>query len=106
MFPAAILQPPFFDMNADDAANYGAIGAVIDHEISHGFEDKGSQFDGDGVLRNWWAPADRKAFDAIADRLVAQFAAYSRMLDAFTSAKALAPSSRPSSEAESFLLRF
>ncbi|MCV2367477.1 M13 family metallopeptidase [Roseateles oligotrophus] len=76
VFPAAILQPPFFDMNADDAVNYGAIGAVIGHEISHGFDDKGSQFDGDGVLRNWWTPADRKAFDAIADRLVAQFAAY------------------------------
>ncbi|MEJ6007129.1 M13 family metallopeptidase [Paucibacter sp. AS339] len=76
VFPAAILQPPFFDMNADDAVNYGAIGAVIGHEISHGFDDKGSQYDGNGVLRNWWTPADRKAFDGIADRLVAQFAAY------------------------------
>ena len=73
--PAAILQPPFFDMNADDAVNYGAIGAVIGHEISHGFDDKGSQYDGNGVLRNWWTPADRKAFEGIADRLVAQFGA-------------------------------
>ena len=54
VFPAAILQPPFFDMKADDAANYGAIGAVIGHEISHGFDDQGSQYDGDGKLRNWW----------------------------------------------------
>ncbi|MBW8756147.1 MAG: M13 family metallopeptidase, partial [Burkholderiales bacterium] len=56
VFPAAILQPPFFDMKADDAANYGAIGAVIGHEISHGFDDQGSQYDGDGKLRNWWTP--------------------------------------------------
>ncbi len=76
VFPAAILQPPFFDMAADDAANYGAIGAVIGHEISHGFDDEGSQFDGDGKLRNWWTDADRKAFDAIGDRLVAQYDGY------------------------------
>ena len=54
VFPAAILQPPFFNVAADDAVNYGAIGAVIGHEISHGFDDKGSQLDGDGRLRNWW----------------------------------------------------
>ena len=76
VFPAAILQPPFFDMNADDAVNYGAIGAVIGHEISHGFDDKGSQYDGDGVLRNWWTPEDRKAFDGIAAKLVAQYDGY------------------------------
>jgi predicted metalloendopeptidase len=76
VFPAAILQPPFFDMNADDAVNYGAIGAVIGHEISHGFDDEGSQYDGDGRLRNWWTDADRKAFDAITARLVAQYDAY------------------------------
>ncbi|MBW8758212.1 MAG: M13 family peptidase [Burkholderiales bacterium] len=76
VFPAAILQPPFFDMKADDAANYGAIGAVIGHEISHGFDDEGSQFDGDGKLRNWWTAADRKAFDAITSRLDAQYSAY------------------------------
>ena len=75
-FPAAILQPPFFDMAADDAVNYGAIGTVIGHEISHGFDDEGSQFDGDGKLRNWWTEADRKAFEAITSKLVAQCAAY------------------------------
>jgi putative endopeptidase len=76
VFPAAILQPPFFDMKADDAANYGAIGAVIGHEISHGFDDQGSQFDGDGKLRNWWTPEDRKAFEAITSKLDAQYTAY------------------------------
>ncbi len=76
VFPAAILQPPFFDMKADDAANYGAIGAVIGHEISHGFDDEGSKFDGDGKLRDWWTADDRKAFDAITTKLVAQYAAY------------------------------
>ena len=64
VFPAAILQPPFFDPNADDAVNYGGIGAVIGHEISHGFDDQGSQFDGDGNLRDWWTEADRKRFEA------------------------------------------
>ena len=76
VFPAAILQPPFFDAAADDAVNYGAIGAVIGHEISHGFDDQGSKFDGDGRLRNWWTDADRKAFDAITGRLVAQYHGY------------------------------
>lgn len=76
VFPAAILQPPFFDIAADDALNYGAIGAVIGHEISHGFDDEGSRFDGDGVLRNWWSDADRAAFDALGARLVAQYEAY------------------------------
>jgi putative endopeptidase len=76
VFPAAILQPPFFDMDADDAANFGAIGAVIGHEISHGFDDQGSRFDGDGVLRDWWTADDRKAFDALGERLVKQFAGY------------------------------
>ena len=76
VFPAAILQPPFFDMKADDAVNYGAIGAVIGHEISHGFDDQGSQFDGDGKLRNWWTASDRKAFDAITSKLDAQYSAY------------------------------
>ncbi len=76
VFPAAILQPPYFDVNADDAVNYGGIGAVIGHEISHGFDDEGSQFDGEGRLRNWWTDDDRKAFDAITSRLVAQYSAY------------------------------
>ena len=75
-FPAAILQPPFFDMKADDAANYGAIGAIIGHEISHGFDDQGSQYDGDGKLRNWWTADDRKAFEGITAKLVAQYATY------------------------------
>jgi putative endopeptidase len=76
VFPAAILEPPFFDMAVDDAVNYGAIGAIIGHEISHGFDDSGSQLDGDGVLRNWWTDADRKAFEAVTARLVAQYDAY------------------------------
>jgi predicted metalloendopeptidase len=76
VFPASILQPPFFDMRADDAVNYGAIGAVIGHEISHGFDDSGSQYDGDGNLRNWWTDADRANFKAKADQLVAQYDAY------------------------------
>jgi putative endopeptidase len=74
VFPAAILQPPFFDVEADDAVNYGGIGAVIGHEIGHGFDDQGSQFDGRGELRNWWTEEDRTAFQARADALIAQFA--------------------------------
>ena len=73
VFPAAHLQPPFFDPRADDAANYGAIGMVIGHEISHGFDDEGSQYDGAGNLRDWWAPADRERFKARTSRLVAQY---------------------------------
>ncbi|MBB5205258.1 putative endopeptidase [Inhella inkyongensis] len=76
VFPAAILQPPFFDAAADDAANYGAIGAVIGHEISHGFDDQGSQFDADGALRNWWTDADRAAFTKLGEQLVAQYEQY------------------------------
>ncbi len=76
VFPAAILQPPFFDVNAEDAVNYGGIGTVIGHEISHGFDDQGAEFDGDGRLRNWWTADDRKAFDAITGRLVEQYAGY------------------------------
>ena len=60
VFPAGILQPPFFDAGADDAVNYGAIGAVIGHEISHGFDDQGSQYDGDGNLRDWWTDEDHR----------------------------------------------
>ena len=74
VFPAAILQPPFFDADADPAANYGAIGAVIGHEIGHGFDDQGSQFDGRGALHNWWTEADRTAFEALTGRLVSQYA--------------------------------
>ncbi|WP_211880323.1 M13 family metallopeptidase [Pseudarthrobacter albicanus] len=77
VFPAAILQPPFFTADADDAVNYGGIGAVIGHEIGHGFDDQGSQYDGDGLLRNWWTEADRTAFEALTARLVSQFDALS-----------------------------
>ena len=73
VFPAAILQPPFFDAEADDAANYGGIGAVIGHEIGHGFDDQGSQFDGTGALRNWWSEDDRAAFEKLTSRLVEQY---------------------------------
>ena len=77
VFPAAILQPPFFTADADDAVNYGGIGAVIGHEIGHGFDDQGTQFDGKGELRNWWTEDDRKAFEALTGRLVDQFNALS-----------------------------
>ena len=73
VFPAGILQPPFFDMQADDAANYGAIGAVIGHEIGHQFDDGGSKFDATGALRNWWTEDDRKKFDARTACVVDQF---------------------------------
>jgi putative endopeptidase len=75
-FPAAILQPPFFDANADDAVNYGGIGVVIGHEISHGFDDQGSKYSGEGQLENWWTPDDRSAFDAKTTRLSDQFDTY------------------------------
>lgn len=73
VFPAAILQPPYFDLAADDAINYGAIGAVIGHEIGHGFDDQGSTFDGDGVMRNWWTEKDQAAFKQRTGALIAQY---------------------------------
>ena len=73
VFPAAILQPPFFDLKADDAVNYGGIGAVIGHEIGHGFDDQGATFDGDGVMKNWWTLNDLTAFKAKTNALVAQY---------------------------------
>ncbi|WP_052595157.1 M13 family metallopeptidase [Luteipulveratus mongoliensis] len=73
VFPAAILQPPFFDVDADDAVNYGGIGAVIGHEVGHGFDDQGSRYDGDGSLTDWWTEDDRSAFDALAQKLIEQF---------------------------------
>jgi len=76
VFPAAILQPPFFNLEADDAVNYGAIGAVIGHELSHGFDDKGSKYDGNGNLRDWWTPEDRAEFESRAGRLVQQYSQY------------------------------
>ena len=75
-FPAGILQPPFFDPQADDAINYGAIGAVIGHEMTHGFDDKGRQFDAHGNLRDWWTKADAAAFTTRARNIVAQYSAY------------------------------
>ncbi|HEU0161410.1 MAG TPA: M13 family metallopeptidase [Rhizomicrobium sp.] len=76
VFPAGILQAPFFDPNADDAVNYGAIGAVIGHEISHGFDDQGSKYDGKGVFQDWWTKEDRANFDARTAILVQQYNAY------------------------------
>ncbi|HWC62698.1 MAG TPA: M13 family metallopeptidase, partial [Rhizomicrobium sp.] len=76
VFPAAILQAPFFDPKADDAVNYGGIGAVIGHEISHGFDDQGSKYDGKGVFRDWWTKEDRANFDAKTAALVKQYDAY------------------------------
>jgi putative endopeptidase len=73
VFPAAILQEPFFDPGRDDAANYGAIGAIIGHEIGHGFDDQGSKCDGDGRLTDWWSPADRRAFETRARSLIEQY---------------------------------
>ena len=72
-FPAAILQKPFFDPNADDPVNYGGIGVVIGHEMSHGFDDQGSMFDAAGNMVNWWTPTDKAKFDALGDKLAAQF---------------------------------
>ncbi len=76
VFPAAFLQPPYFDMLADDAANYGAIGSTIGHEISHGFDDQGRQYDGDGNLRDWWTPEDNEKFQTRARGLIKQYSAF------------------------------
>jgi len=83
VFPAAILQPPFFNVDADDAVNYGGIGAVIGHEFSHGFDDQGRKSDGDGNLRDWWTEADAAAFSVRADRLVAQYNQFEVLPDKF-----------------------
>ena len=77
VFPAGILQPPFFDMDADDAVNYGGIGAVIGHEIGHGFDDQGSRYDARGALRDWWTEQDRARFDERTQALIAQFSTLS-----------------------------
>jgi len=73
VFPAAILQPPFFSLDSDDAVNFGAIGAVIGHEIGHGFDDQGSKYDGDGALMSWWTDEDRTAFEKLTSSLISQF---------------------------------
>jgi len=77
VFPAAILQPPFFDAEADDAANYGGIGAVIGHEIGHGFDDQGSRYDGEGRLVDWWTAEDRAAFEERTKALIDQYSSFS-----------------------------
>lgn len=82
VFPAAILQPPFFNLEADDAVNYGAIGAVIGHELGHGFDDQGAKYDGDGNLRNWWSDTDLKQFEERTAQLVAQYNEYKPFEDA------------------------
>ncbi len=76
VFPAAILQPPFFNLEADDAVNYGAIGGVIGHEMGHGFDDQGRRFDANGVLRDWWAPQDAEQYMKRAKLLVEQYNAF------------------------------
>ncbi|MEJ8568247.1 M13 family metallopeptidase [Elongatibacter sediminis] len=83
VFPASILQPPYFNLAADDAVNYGAIGAVIGHEIGHGFDDQGRKFDGDGNLRDWWTPEDNARFLERKDKLAAQYDAY-EVIDGLT----------------------
>ena len=87
VFPAAILQPPFFDPNADPAVNYGGIGAVIGHEMGHGFDDQGSKSDANGIQRNWWTDEDRAAFDAKADQLAAQYSKYEPIPDNFVNGR-------------------
>jgi predicted metalloendopeptidase len=87
VFPAAILQPPFFDVNADDAVNYGAIGAVIGHEIGHGFDDQGRKSDGSGNLRDWWTATDAQAFEARTTKLGAQYEAINPIDDLHINAK-------------------
>lgn len=87
VFPAAILQPPFFNFKADPAVNFGGIGAVIGHEISHGFDDSGSRFDGDGNLNNWWTDADRKNFDAKVGQLAEQYNGYEPVKGSFINGK-------------------
>lgn len=87
VFPAAILQPPFFDPKADDAVNYGGIGVVIGHEISHGFDDQGSKYDATGALRNWWTPEDRTNFDARTGALAEQYNTYSPLPGLFVNGR-------------------
>jgi predicted metalloendopeptidase len=83
VFPAAILQPPFFVLDAEDARNYGAIGVVIGHEIGHGFDDSGSQYDGSGNLQNWWTDEDREQFEARTARLVSQYNGFEALPELF-----------------------
>ncbi|OZG62708.1 peptidase M13 [Bifidobacterium lemurum] len=93
VFPAAILQPPFFDPNAEDAANYGGIGAVIGHEIGHGFDDQGAQYDGDGKLNDWWTAQDKANFEARTQALIEQYNAFTpqQLLDKYADEPDKAP---------------
>jgi putative endopeptidase len=93
VFPAAILQPPFFNPEADDAANYGGIGAVIGHEIGHGFDDQGSEYDGDGKLNDWWTTKDRENFKALTSKLIEQYSAFvpSQLADKYADDPSKAP---------------
>ncbi len=81
VFPAGIIMPPFFDAKADDAVNYGGIGAVIGHEMTHGFDDQGRQYDSQGLLRDWWTKDDAKRFSAKAQCIVDQFSSYTAVDD-------------------------
>mgnify|MGYP003642227113 FL=1 len=87
VFPAAILQPPFFDVNADDALNYGGIGAVIGHEMLHGFDDQGSKFDAHGNMANWWTDQDREKFEAATSKLADQYSGYEALPGLFVNGK-------------------
>jgi putative endopeptidase len=87
VFPAGILQPPFFNAQADDAINYGGIGAVIGHEITHGFDDEGSKYDAEGNLKTWWTDADRKTFDERGNCVINQFSKYKVGGDVFMNGK-------------------
>lgn len=87
VFPAAYLQPPYFDPTVDDAVNYGNIGATIGHEISHGFDDSGAQYDGNGNLKVWWTPGDKKSFSSLTSRLVAEFNAQEALPGRFVNGK-------------------
>src|SRR6185437_5251302 len=86
-FPAGILQPPFYDNKLDDAVNYGGIGAVIGHELSHGFDDQGRQYDAQGNLRDWWTEADGKAFDQRASCFVDQYSGFTAVDDVHINGK-------------------
>ena len=87
VFPAAILQPPFFSVDTPAPLNYGGIGAVIGHEISHAFDDQGSQYDGDGNINNWWTDSDREAFEKLTTQLVKQYDAYEPLPGEFVQGK-------------------
>lgn len=87
VFPAAILQPPFYNFKADAAVNFGGMGAVIGHEISHGFDDSGAKFDGDGNLNNWWTPTDEEQFAALGDALAEQYSLYEPLEGLFVNGK-------------------